>query len=154
MAAIGDRDRNGTMDLAVGDRYDNVWLLFLAHDSMVRAHRQIRAGMGGVPITYRFAVQTGEKRYVVLGFCESHWAEAGQRPLVINVEVPVRVFDGGRFVRDLTIKDFEVYEDGEEQKIEAVYLISDRSMPVELDAGQIEKTNKKKEKRPRRKKRR
>jgi hypothetical protein len=50
------------------------------------AFSNIRAGMGGVPITYRFAVQPGEKRHVVLGFCESHWAEAGQRPLAIHVE--------------------------------------------------------------------
>ncbi len=51
-----------------------------------------------------------------------------EQSLVINVEVPVRVFDGKRFVSDLTIKDFEIYEDGGEQKIEAVYLISDRSI--------------------------
>jgi len=51
-----------------------------------------------------------------------------EQSLVINIEVPVRVFDGGRFVSDLTIQDFEIYEDGVEQKIEAVYLISDRSI--------------------------
>lgn len=44
--------------------------------------------------------------------------------LVVNIEVPVRVFDGrGNFVNDLTIDDFEVYEDGDRQKIDAVYLI-------------------------------
>lgn len=44
--------------------------------------------------------------------------------LVVNVEVPVRVFDSrGRFVDSLTIDDFEVYEDGVRQKIDAVYLI-------------------------------
>ncbi len=42
---------------------------------------------------------------------------------VINIEVPVRVFKSGRFVDDLTIKDFEVLEDGVPQKIEAVYMI-------------------------------
>lgn len=42
---------------------------------------------------------------------------------VINIEVPVRVFKSGRFVDDLTIKDFEVLEDGVPQKIEAVYLV-------------------------------
>ena len=41
----------------------------------------------------------------------------------INIEVPVRVYDGKRFVENLTLKDFEVYEDGKRQKIEAVYLI-------------------------------
>lgn len=50
------------------------------------AFRNIRAGMGGVPIIYRFAVAPGAKRTVVLGFCESHHSQAGQRPLVIYVE--------------------------------------------------------------------
>ena len=43
--------------------------------------------------------------------------------LVINIEVPVRVFKGNTFVENLTSDDFEVYEDGKLQKIEAVYLI-------------------------------
>jgi VWFA-related protein len=42
---------------------------------------------------------------------------------VINIEVPVRVFKGDAFVDNLSIGDFEVYEDGKLQKIEAVYLI-------------------------------
>ncbi len=42
---------------------------------------------------------------------------------VINIEVPVRVFKSGRFVDDLTIKDFQLLEDGVPQKIEAVYLV-------------------------------
>lgn len=42
---------------------------------------------------------------------------------VINIEVPVRVFQGGVFVDSLTLDDFEVYENGKLQKIEAVYLI-------------------------------
>ena len=42
---------------------------------------------------------------------------------VINIEIPVRVFHKGKFVDDLRIEDFEVFEDGELQKIEAVYLI-------------------------------
>jgi VWFA-related protein len=42
---------------------------------------------------------------------------------VINVEIPVRVYRGGIFVDSLTIKDFEVFEDGKPQPIEAVYLI-------------------------------
>ncbi len=46
----------------------------------------IRAGMGGVPIIYRFAVAPGSSADVVLGLCESHWAETGQRPLVCRVE--------------------------------------------------------------------
>ncbi|MBN1274095.1 MAG: hypothetical protein JXB26_17665 [Candidatus Aminicenantes bacterium] len=42
---------------------------------------------------------------------------------VINIEIPVRVFQGDIFVDDLSLKDFEVYEDGKKQKIEAVYLV-------------------------------
>ena len=41
---------------------------------------------------------------------------------VVNIEVPVRVFDGDRFVDSLKLDDFEVLEDGVPQKIEAVYL--------------------------------
>ena len=41
---------------------------------------------------------------------------------VLNVAVPVRVYDGDTFIDNLTIDDFEVYQDGELQKIEALYL--------------------------------
>jgi VWFA-related protein len=46
-----------------------------------------------------------------------------EQSLVLNVEVPVRVFDGAIFVTDLTIDDFEISEDGVPQKIEACYLV-------------------------------
>jgi VWFA-related protein len=42
---------------------------------------------------------------------------------VVNIEVPVRVFDGDRFVDNLTMADFEVFENGVPQKVEAAYLI-------------------------------
>jgi len=42
---------------------------------------------------------------------------------VRNIVVPVRVLDGNRFVDDLTIEDFELFEDGKLQKIEALYLV-------------------------------
>ncbi len=41
----------------------------------------------------------------------------------LNIEVPVRVFQGDTFVSDLTLEDFEIFEDGKSQKIDAVYLI-------------------------------
>jgi hypothetical protein len=41
----------------------------------------------------------------------------------INIEVPVRVFRGDAFVDDLTIADFEIYEDGRLQSLDAVYLV-------------------------------
>ena len=43
---------------------------------------------------------------------------------VINIEVPVRVFAGGAFVDNLTLSDFELYEDGKLQKLEALYCIN------------------------------
>lgn len=51
-----------------------------------------------------------------------------QQSLVINIEVPVRVFDGKAFVDDLKMKDFEIYEDGVRQKVEAVYLVKKKSI--------------------------
>ncbi len=50
------------------------------------AFRNIRAGIGGVPILYHFKVEPKAKANVVLGFCESHWAQAGQRPVICRVE--------------------------------------------------------------------
>jgi len=46
----------------------------------------------------------------------------------VNIEVPVRVFKGEAFVENLTIDDFEVFEDGKPQRIEAVYLIKKTSI--------------------------
>ena len=43
--------------------------------------------------------------------------------VAVNIEVPVRVFKGDTFIDNLTINDFEVYEDGVLQKIDALYLI-------------------------------
>ncbi len=48
--------------------------------------------------------------------------------IVINVEVPVRVFDGGKFIDNLGIDDFEVFEDGLPQKIVAVYEINKKTI--------------------------
>ena len=48
--------------------------------------------------------------------------------LVVNVEVPVRVFRGGEFVTDLSLDDFELFEDGVPQKIEASYLVNKRAI--------------------------
>ena len=51
-----------------------------------------------------------------------------EEAVVINIEVPVRIFDGERFIDNLTINDFELLEDGIPQKIEAVYLVKKRSI--------------------------
>ncbi|MBM3305599.1 MAG: hypothetical protein FJY79_06625 [Candidatus Aminicenantes bacterium] len=41
----------------------------------------------------------------------------------INVEIPVRVFKGADFVDGLKLEDFEVYDSGRLQKLDAVYLV-------------------------------
>ena len=56
---------------------------------------------------------------------------------VINIEVPVRVFKGSKFINNLTINDFEIYEEGELQKIEAVYLI--KKTNIEREETQMKK---------------
>jgi len=47
---------------------------------------------------------------------------------VINIEVPVRVFNGKTFIDNLSIDDFEVLENGNPQNIEAVYFVKKRSV--------------------------
>ncbi len=42
---------------------------------------------------------------------------------VINIEIPVRVFNGNTFVEDLGMNDFEVYENGVLQNLQAAYLV-------------------------------
>lgn len=50
------------------------------------AFANIRAGMGGIPIGYRFRVAPRSQANVVLGFCESHWDRPQIRPLLCLVE--------------------------------------------------------------------
>jgi len=69
--------------------------------------------------------------------------EIQHEAVAINIEVPVRVFKGKNFIDNLTIDDFEIYEDGILQKVEAVYLIKKTNiirLDTELDkeeAGKI-----------------
>jgi VWFA-related protein len=49
--------------------------------------------------------------------------EIQHETITINIEVPVRVFTKGKFAGELTIKDFELYEDGISQEILALYLV-------------------------------
>ncbi|MFC2167704.1 hypothetical protein ACFLRW_01880 [Acidobacteriota bacterium] len=61
---------------------------------------------------------------VILVFSLTLFAQEIQEEAVaINIEVPVRVYKGKNFIDNLTIEDFEIYEDGILQKTEAVYLI-------------------------------
>ena len=57
--------------------------------------------------------------------------EIQHEAVAVNIEVPVRVFKGKTFINNLTLEDFEIYEDGILQKIEAVYLIKKRSIERE-----------------------
>ena len=60
------------------------------------------------------------------------FSQVDQRQVtVINVGVTVRVLEKNQLVRDLTIDDFELYEDGVLQKIEAMYLVKKSSVERE-----------------------
>ncbi len=50
------------------------------------AFSNIRAGLGGVPISYRFRVEPKGGADVVLGFCESHWSSPCSRSMTCKVE--------------------------------------------------------------------
>ena len=49
--------------------------------------------------------------------------EIQHEAVAVNIEVPVRVFDGDIFIDNLVLSDFEIYEEGVLQQAEAVYLI-------------------------------
>jgi hypothetical protein len=62
-------------------------------------------------------------------FCFSVFPQqVAEEAVVVNIEVPVRVFQNGDFVEDLTIGDFEIFEEGIPQRIEAVYLVKKRTV--------------------------
>ena len=48
--------------------------------------------------------------------------------VAVNIEVPVRVYQGKNFIDNLTLEDFQVWEDGIEQEVNAVYLINKTSV--------------------------
>lgn len=52
---------------------------------------------------------------------------------VTSVEVPVWVYSGDEFVKDLTREDFELLEDGVAQTIDSVYLIKGNQVEGEQD---------------------
>jgi hypothetical protein len=54
--------------------------------------------------------------------------EIQEKAVAINIEVPVRVYDGNEFVENLSIEDFILYEEGIKQEIDAVYLIKQRAI--------------------------
>ncbi|MBN2246133.1 MAG: VWA domain-containing protein [Candidatus Aminicenantes bacterium] len=52
---------------------------------------------------------------------------------VRNIEIPVRVFAGDEFVKDLTITDFELMEEGNPQEILALYQVQNGKI-IRMDA--------------------
>jgi hypothetical protein len=52
-------------------------------------------------------------------------AKTFQSGTIENIEVPVRIFKGNSFVNNLQLADFEVYEDGIRQKLNALYYFED-----------------------------
>ena len=66
--------------------------------------------------------------------------------IAINIEVPVRVFKGDVFIDNLSLEDFELYENGKLQNIEAVYLIKKKS--IEKEESQRDKEEARKIYRP------
>ncbi|MBA7635785.1 hypothetical protein ES703_43389 [subsurface metagenome] len=73
-----------------------------------------------------------KKSIIIFGVCILSFTllaqEISHETLVINIEVPVRVFKGSRFIDNLTIDDFEVYENGKLQRLEAVYLVKKKAI--------------------------
>lgn len=65
--------------------------------------------------------------FALFGLC-AFSQQVAEQAIVINIEVPVRVFQGGNFIENLTIDDFEILEEGIPQKIEAVYLVKNRTV--------------------------
>ncbi|MFH1945917.1 MAG: VWA domain-containing protein, partial [Acidobacteriota bacterium] len=54
------------------------------------------------------------------------WVSAGTGQhdvTVLGVEVPVRVMDGNQFVDNLSLADFELFENGVKQTVSGMYLI-------------------------------
>lgn len=87
------------------------------------AFKNIVAGMGGVPIIYRFAVKPGDRRTVVVGLCESHWSLPEKRPLLVYVEgAPRREIDPvgvwGQHVPGCL--KFDAIDDNQDGKLEVV----------------------------------
>lgn len=63
--------------------------------------------------------------------------ELQHESVVVNIEIPVRVFKGDKFIDNLSIDDFELYEDGVLQKIEGIYLIGKTT--IERSQASMEK---------------
>lgn len=76
---------------------------------------------------------------LIVLFLSSFPQDIQHEAVAINIEVPVRVFKGDEFMDHLTMEDFEIYEDGVLQRIDAVYLVSKTEVQRTEKAEEIEK---------------
>jgi len=86
----------------------------------------------GTIIIFIFLLMSTLSNYALLQ--EEHVAR------VVSIEVPIRVYKRGHFIRDLSIHDFLLYEDGVQQKIDAVYLIKKKTIEREEKHEEAVKT--------------
>ncbi len=61
--------------------------------------------------------------------------QENQKDSGVNIEIPVRVFDGNQFVDNLSIDDFEIYENGVLQNTKALYL-TEKAQVIRQDRKQ------------------
>jgi hypothetical protein len=75
----------------------------------------------------KFLLGTG---MIALFFCSFGFGQEVQQheAIAVNIEVPVRVYKGDAFMDHLKLEDFQVWEDGVIQKVDAVYLIKKTSV--------------------------
>lgn len=67
-------------------------------------------------------------------------AHAGQEQAevtVTNIIVPVRVLEEGKFVDHLSVEDFELFEDGIPQEIQALYLVQNANVQRKEGPGEF-----------------
>ena len=70
---------------------------------------------------------------ILLGL--SPYAQEQHEVTVVNIELSIRVMDGGRFVDSLNSQDFEIYEDGELQKVSSFYLVKNTNLEKQEGAS-------------------
>ncbi len=75
--------------------------------------------------------------FIILAFLLSFstFAQEQHEVSVINIEVPVRVMSGGNFVDTLSAQDFEIFENGEPQKVSAFYLVKNTTLEKQEGAS-------------------
>jgi VWFA-related protein len=73
-------------------------------------------------IMYRSLLRVFVSFLAVASTCLAQFPQEQHEVLVRNIVVHLRAYDGDSFVDNLTIDDLELFEDGEPQKIQGLYL--------------------------------